>query len=63
MEEKWTIRHKCRFLRGRADFVAVVDTKHNSKNGRYQFSGYSSLMIMGVQMVGAGLFRVAGVPE
>ena len=57
------MRHLCFFLRGRADFVAVVDTNHNFKNGRYQFAGYSSVMIMGIHMVDVGLFGVSGVPE
>ena len=57
------MKHLCRFIRGRADFLAVVDINHNYKNGRYQFSVYSSVMIMGVHMVDAGLFRVAGIPE
>ena len=57
------MRHMCSFLKGRANFVALVDTNQNCKNGRYQFSGYSSVMIMGVRVVDAGLFRVAGIPE
>ena len=51
------------FLRGRAYFVAVVDTNHNFKNCRCQFAGYSSVMIMVVHMVDAVLFIVAGVSE
>ena len=63
LEEKWIMRNMNCFLIVRADFVAVIEKNHNCKNDRYQFSGYLSVMIMGVHMVDAGLFRVAGVPK
>ena len=63
VEEKWILRHLCRFLRGKSDFLAVVDTNHNCQNGRDQFATYSSVMIMGFHMVDSGLFIFSGVPE
>ena len=36
VEERWIIKHLIAFLRGEASFVALVDTNHNTKNGRYQ---------------------------
>ena len=36
VEKKWIMRHMCRFLRRRSDFLAVVDKNHNCKNGQYK---------------------------
>ena len=36
VEEIWLMSHLTAFLRGEYVFVAVVDTKHNTNNVRYQ---------------------------
>ena len=54
--------HLTAFLRGESIFVAVVDTKHNTKNGQYQtYVGYSSVMFMVFHMFDCGICRIAGV--
>ena len=63
VEERWIITNLVLFLNGKAHFVALVDTNHNCKNFRYQFMGYSCVLIMGNHPVDTGLFVLAGIPQ